>query len=99
MPQLLRERDAHMELLKNNLALAQTRIKNQADKNRTDKQYVYDKLSKTLKEHAADFVTFEAFCERKNGYLPVQKLAEKSILCYERRIRPGLVNLKRRLKG
>ncbi len=67
--------------------------------NRTDKEYVYDKLSKTLKEHAADFVTFEAFCERKNGYLPVQKLAEKSMLCYERRIRPGLVNLKRRLKG
>jgi hypothetical protein len=36
MPSLLAERDTHVQLIKNNLAAAQTRIKHQADKNRVD---------------------------------------------------------------
>jgi hypothetical protein len=39
MPSLLAERDTHVQLIKNNLAVAQTRIMHQADKNRVDRQF------------------------------------------------------------
>lgn len=39
LPELLQERDSHMALLKHNLAAAQTRIKQQADKNRSDREF------------------------------------------------------------
>lgn len=44
LAELLQERDAHIDLIKQNLLAAQTRIKNQADKKRVDRQFVEGEL-------------------------------------------------------
>jgi hypothetical protein len=78
MPSLLAERDTHVQLIKNNLAVAQTRIMHQADKNRVDRQFqVGDLVLLRLHPYAQSTVAIDHILNLHSSFFGPYKVLQK----------------------